>query len=128
MDFAAKPRAVVMCGADSRERACAHYLDCVTPQVLGLHVESRDQPGVFYRVAETIFRHGANITYIAGGEQRAGAAGLQIEVTGAGDSATLVKDLQGLEAVTKVTVVPTFKWPGGPTTRAECAKSGDLPG
>ena len=78
-------------------------------QVLGLHVESRDQPGVFYRVAETIFRHGANITYIAGGEQRAGAAQLQIEVTGAGDRAKLVKDLEGLEAVTRVTVVPTFQ-------------------
>jgi energy-converting hydrogenase B subunit Q len=78
-------------------------------QVLGLHLESRDEPGVFYRVAETIFRHGANITYIAGGERRAGAAELQIEVTGEGDSARLVKDLEGLEAVTRVTVVPTFQ-------------------
>ncbi|MGH7764860.1 MAG: ACT domain-containing protein, partial [Candidatus Dormibacteraceae bacterium] len=53
--------------------------------VLGLLVESPDQPGVFYRVAETIFRHGANITYIAGGAHREGSAQLQMEVTGAAD-------------------------------------------
>ncbi|MFI5052691.1 MAG: DUF5612 domain-containing protein [Candidatus Dormiibacterota bacterium] len=81
----------------------------MTQEILGLHVESLDQPGVFYRVAETIFRHGANITYIAGGEHRAGAAQLQMEVTGPGDSAQLVKDLEGLEAVTRVSVVPTFQ-------------------
>ncbi|HYM96354.1 MAG TPA: DUF5612 domain-containing protein [Candidatus Sulfotelmatobacter sp.] len=79
------------------------------PDVLGLHVESLDRPGVFYRVAETIFRHGGNITYIAGGEHRDGAAQLQMEVTGAPDASQLVRELEALEAVTSVTAVPTFQ-------------------
>jgi len=81
----------------------------VNPEVLGLLIESPDRPGVFYRVAETIFRHGANITYIAGGEHRAGAAQLQMEVTGAADTARLVQDLEDLDVVTRVTIVPTFQ-------------------
>jgi energy-converting hydrogenase B subunit Q len=32
-----------------------------------LLVMTRDEPGVFYRVAEVIFRHGGNIEYIAEG-------------------------------------------------------------
>ncbi len=78
-------------------------------QVVGLLVESPDQPGVFYRVAETIFKHGANITYIAGGAHREGAAQLQMEVAGAPDQAKLVEDLEALDVVTKVTLVPTFQ-------------------
>jgi energy-converting hydrogenase B subunit Q len=81
----------------------------VTPPVLGLQIESLDQPGVFYRVAETIYRHGGNITYIAGGEQRDGAAQLQMEVTGAPDAGQLLKELESLEAVTRVSAVPTFQ-------------------
>jgi len=72
-------------------------------------VASRDEPGVLYHVAEVIFRHGANIEYIAGGARTEGVAELQLEVSGARDEADLVSDLEGLSGVTKVSVVPTFQ-------------------
>jgi len=80
------------------------------PEVLGLLVAARDEPGVLYRLSETIFRHGANITYVAGGAHReAGHAELQLEVVGAPDTARLVSDLEGLQGITKVSLVPTFE-------------------
>jgi energy-converting hydrogenase B subunit Q len=87
-------------------------------EVLGLLVAARDEPGVLYRLSETIFRHGANVTYVAGGAHRAGrapgaslpdAAELQLEVSGAPDTARLIADLEGLEGITKVSMVPTFE-------------------
>jgi len=78
-------------------------------RLLGMLVASRDEPGVLYHVAEVIFRHGANIEYIAGGARTEGVAELQLEVSGAGDEAELVSDLEGLSGVTKVSVVPTFQ-------------------
>src|ERR1700680_3771214 len=78
-------------------------------EVLGLLVTTRDEPGVLYRVSEAIFRHGANITYVAGGAHREHPAELQLEVTGARDHAKLVADLEALEGITKVSHVPTFQ-------------------
>src|SRR5260370_30552797 len=77
-------------------------------EVLGLLVATRDEPGVLYRISEAIFKHGANITYIAGGSS-ADSAELQLEVTGAGDQAMLIADLVGLQGITKVSRVPTFQ-------------------
>ena len=78
--------------------------------VTGLLVECRDEPGVLYRIAEAIFRHGANITYVAGGvSRREGVAELQLEVSGAADSRALIADLEGVQGVTSVTAVPTFQ-------------------
>ena len=88
------------------------------PEVLGLLVAARDEPGVLYRLSEAIFRHGANVTYVAGGAHRdAGRAQgaslpdaeLQLEVSGAPDTARLIADLESLEGVTKVSSVPTFE-------------------
>src|SRR6267378_4571337 len=64
--------------------------------VLGLLVTTRDEPGVLYRVSEAIFKHGANITYVAGGAHREHTAELQLEVTGARDEGRLVADLENL--------------------------------
>src|SRR6202011_3199927 len=77
--------------------------------ILGLLVTTRDEPGVLYRVSEAIFKHGANITYIAGGAHREQTAELQLEVTGARDQARLVADLEVLEGITQVSHVPTFQ-------------------
>lgn len=77
--------------------------------VLGLLVAARDEPGVLYRLSETIFRHGANVTYVAGGAHRDNAAELQLEVAGAPDTQRLIAELEGLEGVTKVSIVPTFE-------------------
>ena len=77
--------------------------------MLGLLVEARDEPGVLYRLTEVIFRHGANITYVAGGAHRESAAQLQLEVTGAGDESRLLSELRALEGITEVGVVPTFQ-------------------
>src|SRR4029079_1678618 len=79
------------------------------PAVLGLLVEARDEPGVLYRVTEVIFRHGANITYVAGGAHRESTAQLQLEVTGAGDEDRLLEELRALQGGTAVSVVPTFQ-------------------
>jgi len=77
-------------------------------EVLGLLVATRDEPGVLYRISEAIFKHGANITYIAGGSG-VDSAELQLEVTGAGDEARLLEDLKSLQGITQVTRVPTFQ-------------------
>ena len=45
--------------------------------MLGLLVAARDEPGVLYRLSETIFRHGANVTYVAGGAHTDNVAELQ---------------------------------------------------
>jgi len=79
------------------------------PRVTGLLVASLDQPGVLYRLSGVIFQHGANIEYIAGGARKDDVAELQIEVSGAHDEAQLVKDLEGVEGVQSVGVVPTFQ-------------------
>ncbi|HSS93332.1 MAG TPA: DUF5612 domain-containing protein [Candidatus Dormibacteraeota bacterium] len=78
-------------------------------EVLGLLVATRDEPGVLYRISEAIFKHGANVTYIASGAQRDNIAELQLEVTGAGDHTRLTADLEALEGITKVSRVPTFQ-------------------
>jgi energy-converting hydrogenase B subunit Q len=78
-------------------------------EALGLLVTARDEPGMLYRISEAIFRHGANITYVAGGAHREHMAELQLEVTGAGDEAKLVADLVALEGITQVSHVPTFQ-------------------
>jgi energy-converting hydrogenase B subunit Q len=81
-----------------------------TPEVFGLLVECRDEPGVLYRITETILRHGGNITYVAGGVARSDAmAEIQIEVSGAPDHAKLTSDLEGVQGITKVSAVPTFQ-------------------
>jgi energy-converting hydrogenase B subunit Q len=85
------------------------FLAVPDPVVTGLLVSSLDQPGVLYRLSEVIFRHGANIEYIAGGARRDDVAELQIEVSGAQDEAQLVKDLEAVEGVKAVSIVPTFQ-------------------
>src|SRR5579859_2951189 len=78
--------------------------------VVGLLVEFRDEPGVLYRITETILRHGGNITYVAGGVARNDArAEIQIEVSGAPDHSKLTSDLEGVQGITKVSSVPTFQ-------------------
>ena len=78
--------------------------------VTGLLVECDDEPGVLYRITEAILRHGANITYVAGGAARSEApAQLQLEVAGAPDVARLIADIEGVEGVARVTTVPTFQ-------------------
>src|SRR5260370_24603202 len=90
-------------------RASCSYLLPMPDEVLGLLVATRDEPGVLYRISETIFKHGANVTYIAGGAHREHAAELQLEVTGARDEAKLIADLVGLEGITKVSGVATVQ-------------------
>jgi len=70
-----------------------------------LLVVSRDEPGVLYRVAEVIYRHGANISYIA----TSAVAETQLELTGVAQEDALVEELGGLEAVTAVLRVPSFQ-------------------
>jgi energy-converting hydrogenase B subunit Q len=89
-----------------------YLLGMAEPQakVVGLLVSSDDKPGVLYRVAETIFRHGGNITYVAGGAKRQEVgAELQVEVTGAPDTDRLVADVRAVEGVTNVSLVPTLQ-------------------
>src|SRR5689334_8580403 len=77
--------------------------------VIGLLVECRDEPGVLHRITETILRHGANITYVAGGARREALAELQLEVSGAADESRLIADVEAVRGVTHVAVVPTFQ-------------------
>ena len=79
-------------------------------ETIALLVECRDEPGVLHRITEVILRHSANISYVAGGARRdADFADLQLEVSGADDQGRLMADLEGLEGLTQVAVVPTFQ-------------------
>ena len=79
-------------------------------ETTGLLVECRDEPGVLYRITEAIFRHGANITYVAGGAaRRETIAELQLEVSGVPEQAQMIADLEEVRGVTKVSKVPTFQ-------------------
>jgi energy-converting hydrogenase B subunit Q len=86
-----------------------YRLTMAEAESLGLLVAAKDVPGVLYRVSEAIFKHGANITYVAGGAHRDNLAELQLEVTGVPDQDRLLTDLQALEGITAVSVVPTFQ-------------------
>lgn len=72
---------------------------------LALLIVSRDEPGVLYRVSELIYRHGANITYIA----TSAVGETQIELEGAKDAPGLVAELEGIESVHSVLRVPSFQ-------------------
>jgi energy-converting hydrogenase B subunit Q len=75
------------------------------PASLALLIASRDEPGALYRVSEVIYRHGANITYIATSD----VGETQIELESVADGDGLVVDLQALEVVTDVLRVPSFQ-------------------
>lgn len=72
---------------------------------VALLIASRDEPGVLYRIAEVIYRHGANIGYIA----TSSAGENQIELDGVSDPDGLVADLGHLEVVRSVVRVPSFQ-------------------
>jgi energy-converting hydrogenase B subunit Q len=72
---------------------------------LAILVISRDEPGALYRVAEVIYRHGANITYIA----TSTVAETQLEMTGMADGDALVADLEALDVVHAAVRVPSFQ-------------------
>ena len=78
-------------------------------EVIGLLVVTRDEPGVLYRISELIFKHHANVTYIAGGAHHEHVAELQLEVAGVADQEKLIADLEALEHVTSVSRVPAFQ-------------------
>ena len=86
-----------------------YLLRMAESEVLGLLVTARDEPGVLYRIAETILRHGGNVTYVAGGAHREMMAELQLEVFGVADEAGLVAAIEALAGVTRVGTVPTFE-------------------
>src|SRR5438445_12871053 len=76
--------------------------------VTGLLVECRDEPGVLHRITEVILRHGANISYVAGGAREGPIAEIQLEVSGAVDQGRLIAHVDAVPGVTRVTAVPTF--------------------
>ena len=75
-----------------------------TPQ-LALLVTTRDEPGALYRVAEVIYRHRANITYIA----TSAVAETQLEMEGMADGDALLAELAALDVVHDVLRVPSFQ-------------------
>lgn len=81
----------------------------MSPDVIGLLVECRDEPGVLYHLTEVIYRHEANISYVAGGARREALAEIQLEVSGASDQDFLIKDIEAVAGVTRVSQVPTFQ-------------------
>jgi energy-converting hydrogenase B subunit Q len=79
------------------------------PDVIGLLVECRDEPGVLHRITEVILRHNANIGYVAGGARGGPIAEIQLEVAGASDVDQLIADVGAVAGVQRVTAVPTFQ-------------------
>ena len=76
---------------------------------LALLVAVRDEPGALYRVAEVIYRHQANITYVSTVRSAEDLATTQFEVTGVADPPRLLADLRTLDQVLDVAQVPSFK-------------------
>jgi energy-converting hydrogenase B subunit Q len=72
---------------------------------LALLIASRDEPGTLYRVSEVIYRHGANISYIA----TSAVGETQIELEHVDDPPRLMSELEALEVVTSVKPVPSFQ-------------------
>jgi energy-converting hydrogenase B subunit Q len=72
---------------------------------LALLVTTRDEPGALYRVAEVIYRHQANITYIA----TSAVTETQLEMEGMADGDALIAELEGLDIVDAVVRVPSFQ-------------------
>jgi energy-converting hydrogenase B subunit Q len=72
---------------------------------LAVLVSSRDEPGSLYRVAEVIYRHGANISYIA----TSAVGETQLELEGHADADHLMAELEALDVVSSVTRVPSFQ-------------------
>jgi energy-converting hydrogenase B subunit Q len=72
---------------------------------LALLIRTRDEPGALYRVSEVIYRHEANISYIA----TSAVGETQIELEGITDGDDLVRELEALEIVTSVVGVPSFQ-------------------
>lgn len=68
-------------------------------------VTTRDEPGALYRVAEVIYRHRANITYIATSD----VAETQLELEGLADGEALLAELEALEVVHAAIRVPSFQ-------------------
>ena len=79
-------------------------------ETTGLLIECRDEPGALHRITDVILRHDGNISYVAGGARReAGIADLQLEVSGAGDLARLIAEVEQVAGVMSVRTVPTFQ-------------------
>src|SRR5881396_296034 len=99
------------CRVALRGRGLAPLSFCAMAQTAttGLLVECRDEPGVLHRITEVILRHGANISYVAGGARRETVADLQLEVSGAEDERALIADVEAVAGVMHVDVVPTFQ-------------------
>lgn len=72
---------------------------------LALLVSTRDEPGALHRVAGVIYRHGANIVYIA----TSAASDTQLELEGVTDGDGLVAELETLEVVHAVTRIPSVQ-------------------
>ena len=72
---------------------------------LALLIASRDEPGTLYRVSEVIYRHHANISYIA----TSAVGETQIELEEVEDPRRLMSELEALEVVTSVKPVPSFQ-------------------
>jgi energy-converting hydrogenase B subunit Q len=75
------------------------------PAPIAVLVTSRDEPGTLYRVSEVIYRHGANITYIA----TSAVGETQLELEGVADAGGLLAELEALDVVQVVAPVPPFQ-------------------
>jgi energy-converting hydrogenase B subunit Q len=86
-------------------RACRSAEGPTTTSQLALLVTTRDEPGALYRVAEVIYRHRANITYIA----TSAVAETHLEMEGMEDGDALIAELAELDVVGDVRRVPSFQ-------------------
>ncbi|HEY4027626.1 MAG TPA: DUF5612 domain-containing protein [Candidatus Dormibacteraeota bacterium] len=77
----------------------------ISSSQLALLVSSRDEPGALYRVAEVIYRHSANIGYIA----TSAVGETQLELEGVVDAERLVAEIGALDVVHEVLRVPSFQ-------------------
>lgn len=67
-----------------------------------------DRPGALYKIAEIIYKEGANIGHISTGEKRKGKMKIYLELENVKRKADLEKAVSKLDVVTNIKEVPTF--------------------
>ena len=78
------------------------------PSSLALTVAVEDQPGVLYKLSQTIFQHGGNVDYVGIADRDEGLARIHFELDRFGDADELVSALEALDVVRGVSREPTF--------------------
>ncbi|MEA2645102.1 MAG: energy-converting hydrogenase subunit [Chloroflexota bacterium] len=76
---------------------------------LAIAIDAQDRPGMLAALAQVIYEHGANVSYVGLVGRSGGMARVIFELESVGDQATLVAAIQAVDGVREVSTEPTFE-------------------